>query len=132
MVLNPEFSTRKGFFMARKANLSDREFFKVCNKVHADGGTLDDIVAATGLSRSTVQSKRSALRGKGWPIAEFPRGVAAGSGGNVDHTPSDDDLKAIAEMTGKTFEQVKAESDATVKAVQERAAKIAAGRAANV
>lgn len=114
--------------MAKRATLSDVDFVSKCQRVSREGGGLDELAALTGLKRSTVLARRSALRAKGWPIEEFKRG--SNGGNKVDHTPTEEQFAELAKMMGKSVDEVKALSVATKATVEKRAAAIAAGRQA--
>lgn len=113
--------------MAKRATLTDGEFVSKCQRVKREGGGLDELAALTGLKRSTVLARRSALRGKGWVIEEFARGSKGGS--TVDHTPTEADFQQMAEAMGLTVDEVKAKSAEVKATVQKRAEAIAKGRA---
>lgn len=105
--------------------MSDREFVAVC----VGSKSLKEVVERTGLKESTVQQKRSKLRGEGWPIPEFTRGRTTGTN-KPKAGPTEEDLKALAESMGKTVDELKELSAQTKQTVAERAAKILEGRAA--
>ncbi|MEK7578538.1 MAG: hypothetical protein AAB456_02370 [Patescibacteria group bacterium] len=98
-------------------------------KLRASVATPAEFAAKLGCKVTTVTQRMTQLRKNGWVIPEFTRG---GGGGrpSTSKAPSLEDLRAIAEFSGKTLEQVQAESVATITKVIEAGERIKAGKAA--
>ncbi len=105
--------------------LSKVEFVKLCVQIHKNGGGMKELETATQLKRATLIQKRSALRAEGYPIPEFRKGRAEGSGSKG---VTEAELQEIASLTGQTLEEVRAASEATKKAVAEHAARVKQGK----
>lgn len=104
-------------------SLSDLDFVSKC--IAAKNSA--ELEASTGLKKSTITQRRTALRKAGWVIPEFPRGVTKAVGGVAG--PTDEDLAKIAELTGQTLEQVKEASVKIAATVAARGAANMAGKA---
>jgi hypothetical protein len=112
-------------FFGEEKMLSKLDFVKLCIKVKQEGGGLPELAKATGLKTATLIQKRSSLRAEGYTIPEFRKGRAEGSG---SQGPTEAELAEIAAYTGKTLEEVKAESEAVKVAVAKHAESVKLGK----
>ena len=108
-----------------KVVMTDIEFVAACNKAK----NYDELMAATGLKKTTLTQRRSQLRALKWPIPEFTKGRSEGSS-KVKAAPSLEDLQALAAITGKTIETIQAESEAVAAQVAKHSASVTAGKEA--
>ncbi len=85
-------------------NVSNEVFVKAC----LSSKNIQEVALATGLKISTVSQRRSKLRSMGLALPEYSRG------GNrvANATDLEAISKLIAESTGKSVDDVKAEGEA--------------------
>lgn len=107
--------------------MTDLELVIACSKVN-DYAELEKL---TGLKKTTLTQRRSQLRAIGWPIPAFAKGRVEGSG-KPKAAPSLEDMRKLAEATGKTIEVIQAESVAVVAEVAKHAEAVKAGKAAKL